>query len=267
MGFAYSNVSTLIAAALLLVEVQRVVLRPSLGGWMLCAFAALSVLAFGSLATSIALIIAGGVYLAAQGRAKPKSRELLFVGALVVCAATAAVAFQPLGGPGDDLVAEVAELSGKDVGSIESLTGRLPLWAAVLRMTASEPLGLGFAGAERVLALGFVQVSEVGWTASHAHNGYLSAWLAAGWPGLLLTTLIFIAVWRRRLELSPKLRPLVAALAVLLAINNLTAPAVGSHLGAPWMIMMALACAPPRLPSRLEPPHTVAEQAATLGRR
>lgn len=206
--------------------------------------AGLSVLAFGSLATSVALIVAGVAFVTVRGRTEVRSRELLFVWRPGHRSGGGIAAAAPQGA-GDDLVAEIAELSGKEVSHIESMTGRLPLWKAVVRATAGEPLGLGFAGAERALALGFVQVAEVGWTASHAHNGYLSAWLGAGWPGVLLVLMIFLGAWQRSRELPAERRALVAALLVLLAINNLTAMAVGGALGLPWMVMMALACVPP----------------------
>jgi hypothetical protein len=248
-GIAYDNVSTLVAAALLLLEVHRCIRRPSPGAWGAAGVAGISVIAFGSLTTSVALVVAGGVYLAVRAQRSARDRELLLVGALVVAAALGAVLLQPTTAAGDDLAHEIAEWSGKDVRNIQDMTGRLPLWRALLDGTADQPMGLGFAGAERKLALGFVRVSVVGWTPSHAHNGFLSGWLGAGWPGLLLSVAVFLAVAQRVRETPVAGRPLGAALLVLLFINNMTATAVGGTLGVPWMVMMALASMAPGPPS------------------
>lgn len=243
-GFAYDNVSTLVAAAVLLVEVHRWTFRSSRGAGALVAVAGFSVVAFGSLATSVALLVAGGFYVAARARTEGRTRDVLLLATFITVSAMSSLLL-PTGGGGDDLVAEVAELSGKDITSLESMTGRLPLWRAIGRATVDEPLGLGFAGAERALSVGFVRVEEVGWTAGHAHNGYLSGWLGGGWLGLLLVAMIFVTVWQWCRQLPVGRRALVIALLVLLAVNNLTAAAVGGALGLPWMVMMALACAPP----------------------
>lgn len=245
VGFAYDNTSTLVAAALLLVELHRCLREPSRRGWALVALATFSVLAFGSLATSTGLAVAGVVLLALWGRADARSRDLLLIAALVGAVALGAAFLAPVDGAGDELVAEVAALTGREVTSIESLTGRLPLWVAIGRTTVDEPLGLGFAGAERALALGVLRVEEVGWRAGHAHNGYLSGWLGAGWPGFALVLMVFAAVWQRQRRLPAQRRALGSALLALLTLNNLTAAAVGGPLGVPWMLMMGLAAAPP----------------------
>lgn len=261
-GFAYDNESTLVAAALLLVELHATLARPSRTGWLRVAVACGSVVAFGSLATSAALAAATLVLLVLRGRTDTGARQAVLVAVVVGASIVGAVALSP-SEAGDDLVAEVASLTGKEVDGVESLTGRLPLWLAIAEATRDDPLGLGFAGAERALALDIVEVEEVGWRAGHAHNGYLSGWLAAGWPGLLLVVGVFAGVWQHRHRLALGTAALVAPLLVLLAVNNLTAAAVGGQLGVPWMVMMALAAAPP---ARYAPPASPPPAAGRAGR-
>lgn len=266
IGFAYDNASTLLAAALFLVELHRTLWRPTPRGWALVGVACGSVLAFGSLATSAALAVAGLALLVGWGEVDRRGREVAMVGVLVAATTVGAVLLSPAD-QGDDLVAEIAELTGRDVSGIQSLTGRVPLWQAIAEATADEPLGLGYAGGERALALDVVEVEEVGWRAGHAHNGYLSGWLGAGWPGLALVLAVFASAWRHAGQLPADRRAVFVPLLVLLTVNNVTAAAVGGQLGAGWMVMMALAVAPPRAAAATPPtPLGQTEGTAHAGR-
>src|SRR5690606_34897638 len=80
-----------------------------------------------------------------------------------------------------DYAEPIANLSGKRVEHIMTLTGRVPLWQAVYENTSGMPLGQGFAAADRLFVIVVSSVTEVGWQARSAHNGFISAWMGSGW--------------------------------------------------------------------------------------
>src|SRR5690606_350981 len=103
-----------------------------------------------------------------------------------------------------------------------SMSGRIPLWNAIYRLTRDEPLGLGFAAAERLLTVELVDFSEVGWSATTAHSGYVSAWLAVGPGGLFIVLLAIAAAAIRCAIEAPLLRSFRVAAVLTIAVNNLT---------------------------------------------
>jgi O-antigen ligase len=78
---------------------------------------------------------------------------------------------------------------GRDV----TLTGRIPLWKAVIPYIQERPLlGYGYRSFWLMTFGPSLNVWEiVGWKAPHAHNGYIDLWLQLGIVGLILC-LIFI---------------------------------------------------------------------------
>ncbi|WP_264778504.1 O-antigen ligase family protein [Deinococcus aetherius] len=73
---------------------------------------------------------------------------------------------------------------GRDV----TLTGRFPLWTAVVEYALRQPwIGYGYAAFWTAKDGWAPEVwSLVGWTVPHAHNGFLDIWLALGYIGVLL---------------------------------------------------------------------------------
>ena len=88
----------------------------------------------------------------------------------------------------------------------------------------------------------------------NAHSGYVSGWFGAGWAGVTAVLLVFWSMWSRRRRLPLELQPVVTALLVLLAINNLTIPGVGGRSNPVFIFMMVLACLPPALRRRSSNP-------------
>ncbi len=113
---------------------------------------------------------------------------------------------------------------GRDV----TLTGRTPLWGAVIEKIEARPwLGYGYAGFWR----GFDGESGdvwrvIGWHAPHSHNGYLDLGLDLGLVGLSAFALSFLAAclqavrWVRLTKTTAGLWPLAYLTFLLLA--NLT---------------------------------------------
>ena len=148
-----------------------------------------------------------------------------------------------------------ADLLGKPVKNIENATGRLPLWTALITWSMDYPLGSGFDAGERLFSSTSAN-ETVGFKAYHSHNGYLSAWVGAGAPGLALMTLLCLATAVHVSRQPRSTRPLLVAMYVLIAVNNLTYIAVGGRFNPVWPIWIALCCIPCRafhVPAPLRP--------------
>jgi O-antigen ligase len=90
----------------------------------------------------------------------------------------------------------------ESLGRNATLTGRVPLWAAVMDSIRLKPwFGYGYAAFWRQLG-GDSQsvITKVRWFAPHAHNGYLDLWLDLGLLGLTLFACGLVAAFRRAIE-------------------------------------------------------------------
>ena len=83
---------------------------------------------------------------------------------------------------------------GRDV----TLTGRVPLWAAVMESIAKKPLlGWGYAAfwmgmkGESLLV-----VLKTHWAVPYAHDGFLDVWLQLGFVGLVILVFIYLKAWK-----------------------------------------------------------------------
>lgn len=128
-----------------------------------------------SLGTLIILILLVPLYRVLQLRRSSLMPVLLAGGSLIIIAAGL-------------LAATNAELIISIVGKDSTLTGRIPLWAAVWQKIAERPwLGYGYnafwLGANSEAADVWLTNR---WLPNHAHNGFLDLWLELGVFGLLL---------------------------------------------------------------------------------
>jgi exopolysaccharide production protein ExoQ len=144
-----------------------------------------------------------------------------------------------------DAAAWLAWASGKEPANITNATGRAELWQQILEVARNNAFGYGFAAGERLLYQ--LLASVPGHQANqgqNAHNGFLAAWLAAGWFGgwavvFMFAGAIFDAVRRSYNDCSFML-PII----IFLLINNLTYAGVGGGVFNPgWFLIMVLACA------------------------
>lgn len=88
------------------------------------------------------------------------------------------------------------------LGRNATLTGRVPLWAAVMDSIRQKPwLGYGYGAFWRQLG-GDSQsvITKVRWFAPHAHNGYLDLWLDLGLLGLIVFVCGLVASLRRAIQ-------------------------------------------------------------------
>ncbi len=94
----------------------------------------------------------------------------------------------------------VGSLTGS-MGRSSDLTGRTELWSSIASMIIERPvLGYGFSGFwEGASSEASVVESNVGWSPSYSHNGYLEITLSLGFVGLLLFLWILRTGFRRAL--------------------------------------------------------------------
>lgn len=190
---------------------------------------------------SVTAMVSAGVALASGiawwriHRRWARHSPLLLVGgiALALCAASMLPEVVSL-----EVLAAAFE---KDV----SATGRIPLWDVLWHDVQREAmLGYGYgaywAGQERSVA---TVLRAVGFSVSHAHNGYLELILAFG-VGISLLLLFAIGVRLFRFVSSAQTEPAVAAVGVaitsFLLIFSLTETAILSPTGGVWLCFLIM---------------------------
>ena len=211
------------------------------------AVAAAAFIAFSSMTAYVALVCALAVY-ALNVLQQPRKLLAIVISLGAMSAVLLVLAFEA-SNPFSALLDELSSVTGRTPESIVSLTGRIPLWMAIWDTFRSELFGSGFAAAEKMVLSadreGFCALAT--WCASDAHNGFLSAWLGAGWAGFLLVLLIFVSVWLRSTRLPPQVRALTSSLIVMLFISQMGSSSVGAVFNPAFVVMMAIACIPGEL--------------------
>lgn len=240
LGAIYTNSGSLSAGAFFIVAVQQSITTENMSKWGWSAFACLSIVIFGSLTTAAASVIALAMLLVLwmMRRADPVAVALAAVlmtlgmaafGGFILTADTAGI----------------SELFGKDTEQIGTMTGRLPLWSAIWEISKNDPFGSGF-GADRFVAalIGGRSWTDIRAWAGHSHNGFISAWLGAGFPGFLLSICMVLSILSATARMVITDRVLVVPLMILMITNNMSFPAFGGQFNPYWMIIMAMTCGP-----------------------
>jgi hypothetical protein len=93
----------------------------------------------------------------------------------------------------------------------------------------------------------------VSWKAGNAHNGFISAWLGAGWLAVALLLAFFASVGTKLRSVGAVHRPAFVMLLALMVLNNLTVPAIGGRLTVVFLVLMALS----QIPATPERHHRV----------
>ena len=126
--------------------------------------------------------------------------------------------------PVTDTISSYATLDSSD-STLESLTGRTPLWAELMRYAAERPwTGYGFGAfwnPEYMLAIWAV----IPWHPPVGHNGFLDELLATGAIGLGLFLSVWITglvvAWRRRLSRQQLFGELVGCWMLFFLLANI----------------------------------------------
>jgi O-antigen ligase len=240
VGAFYDNESALMAGCLFLVGLHRLLTRRDLTARAVTAFAVLSLLLFHSFTTylAVALALPALLVLVLMPRATRMATVLLIAGIAAAGLSVAWLASNAL----PHLTLAIAEAVGKDTVQVGTMTGRLPLWEALWEVSRNHPFGTGFLAVERTIS-DIVGHDAVGWTAGHSHNGFLSAWLAGGYPGIALLTFLTVALCLQLVGLGARGRALAIPFILFLLINNTSYPAFGGRLNGAWLMIMGLSFA------------------------
>lgn len=191
---------------------------------------------FGSLASFIAIFVAV-IYILITGRSRAIKAAIL----------TVLLGMAPLVIAGVFSVRSVegylATLSGKTLDEVQDASGRLALWQETSGFLVGRPFGAGYVAGERLMvAVGDVDRSKT-WDAASCHDGYLSAWVAAGPIGFVLLLSFLGSLYRalgRRTHASAVWRGIL----ILLIVNNLTLSSLGGQVDSLTLVALAVAAVP-----------------------
>lgn len=237
VGALYSNANALVAGALFLIGLHRLLTRRDLMGKALTLYGVVALLLFHSFTTYLSVVLAlpALFVLVLVPRATPAATVVLIGG--IVGAGVAIAYFAAHAEP--HLVAAIGSAAGKDAEQIGSMTGRLPLWEALWEVSRDKPMGSGFLALERMIPT-LISQSEVGWAAAHSHNGFYSAWLGAGFLGIGVLLFFTLALCLQIVAEDAEARALAIPFVLFVLVNNMSYPAFGGMLNGAWMMVMGV---------------------------
>jgi hypothetical protein len=240
IAFFRSNEGSLVAAIFIVFLLFKIGRNRTIWTWVELGVAIISLLVFGSFVSFFALI--GGLIVLFITNTKTYLRFtiVLIIPSIVIVLMLLSSFI------GNDEYAifgfsYLAKFYDKSPAHLENWTGRIPFWLSVWDIARYKTMGLGFAAAERTVAFG---EKFTGTQLINAHSGYISAWLGAGWLGITLLNIFFVAVCSSTRKMPPHFRTLVLSFLAILSINNISFNAFGGQFNVIFMVMMGLACAP-----------------------
>lgn len=240
-GRYISNQNGMFAGVLVLLTTYRLLVRKDVRSLLLLVISLISFVLFGSLASTIAFLLALLTLLLLRGGRRAGSVAQLLIVAYVL--PLVAISGYEIVRANPGAAAWIASMSGKSTELIENATGRLPLWEGIWEINKDNFLGFGFGAAERLL----YQYAPplMGFDPGNAHNGFLSAWVSAGWMAAWAVGCLFLGAAFEAAKRSSHDRALMLPIIVFLAVNNFAYPVVGSYFNSGWFVMIALTCAGP----------------------
>ena len=130
----------------------------------------------------------------------------------------------------------------RDEASVYGLTGRVRLWEAIWEFGREEWKGFGFASERVVVPLLSREIG--GFSTTHAHNGFIAAWLGTGWIGVALLLAAFWELWRYGVTWCwrerSRLGPAWVGVVTVLTMNNLTVLGIGGWYNPTWIPFIAM---------------------------
>lgn len=236
-----ANVGAMAAGSYILVQMNELLSgrKTRIALW---GFGLGSLVVFGSMSSILAMIVAlPALWVYRSSKSLPWIRlaamfvPIGMIGALVILSPVLQ----------EGIFSSLSTVFDKDVRLIMTLTGRLPMWEAIWDISRNNPWGAGFAAADRFLTE-LVGTNTIGWAATHAHNGYIAAWIGGGWPSLITLLVMLASTWLGTDRLDLPVRALSRALMLFMLVNNLTIAGIGGFANATWLLFMAIALFPVR---------------------
>ena len=249
VGVIRSNGGSALAAALVVWSLHCAKQKGWSQTWWMLPIATGSLVVFGSLTSSFALL--GGLAIYWFYTIPKSTKPVLGFGFATVALVLVSLAYfntGDLSGAATSGIQFVSTIFDKSPEALRSATGRVQLWTAMWEASKDNPLGFGFAAAERVFS---ADRTLVGWAPGPggAHNGYLSGLFGSGWLGASFVLLVFISMWLRIRQTDNHLVPLTMALLFIMAFNNLSLPMFGGAIAPVTIIILVLALVPPNMTS------------------
>jgi hypothetical protein len=247
-GFIRSNQNALYAAVFLLLTYH---MQPrSIGAYVYGLF---MLIGFGSAATLGAFLVGIAIY-AIYGRERGLVYTLRLPIIGIMVAASILFVFYPEFY--SDISGFLAILLQKEVRSFFNASGRFEIWQAFLASVADYPLGIGFwAEKSSFLYEAFMRM-EVEWLPGNTHNGFLSAFVGAGIPGLLLLFTIYLSIVGYLRHQSIETRRICYPILVILFINSMTFAGIGGVFSM-WYYVLAAVVVLSDLPAARRQPAAV----------
>ena len=183
--FAHKNTAGAVFAITIFMMIYAIRAGLAVGGSVLLVLCALMVAMSGAKSSTMLLVVAVLMSLVVS-----RIRNGWLVSALAL---TPLVTLMILG-PGtvvSEAFAGVVRMLPVDV----TFTGRADVWELALDKIAERPLtGFGYSAYWALESTRFGQEDATQWggNAAHAHNGYIDAALNMGFPGMLLTVVVFV---------------------------------------------------------------------------
>lgn len=236
-----NNVGSFVGVTLLIILVHKIIFsirKVRAAEWLLTPLVLLCISSLGS-AVAFVFGMAGVFYFRLPRRLRTWCGAVgvvSFIAVVIVLFGNAAAVQR--------LAVSVAESFGRDTRNVSNLTGRLPLWTAIWNYSKDLPFGSGYVAGERLFVTTMVSKSEVSWGAIHSHNGFISAWMTAGWLGLSCVVCLLASIWRHVKVASSSIREVSMGLFVVAIVNNLVFPVTGYAFSPGWVLIFALSYLP-----------------------
>jgi hypothetical protein len=237
------NEAGMMAGVLMVVVFYRLIILGQMRSLILLVIAAAAFAWFSSLGSFVALVFATMSLLILNFTRNVGRLTQLLAVAFVLPLAAFLLYELVYGNP--DAATWLAWASGKDPRNIADATGRAVFWRQILQVARNNKFGYGFGAGERLLyQLLSSFPTQVSQHLTNAHNGFLAAWLSAGWLGAWALAFTFVGAIFDAARRSYNDCSYMLSVIIFLGINNLTLPTVGGGVFGPgWFIMMVLACA------------------------
>jgi hypothetical protein len=231
-GFLRSNQNAMYAAVFLLLNYH---MRPkSIGAY---AYGLFMLIGFGSAATLGAFFVGIAIYAIYR-----RERGLAYTLRLPIIATMVAASILFIFYPEfySNIFGFLATVLQKDARSFTNASGRFEIWQAFLVSVADYPLGIGFwAEKSSFLYEAFMRM-EVEWLPGNTHNGFLSAFVGAGIPGLVLLFTIYLSIvgYLRHQEIET--RRICYPILAILFINSMTFAGIGGVFSMWYYVLAAV---------------------------